>query len=202
MRWMALGWLGLIGCAGGADTEVTDSDGTDTDDTDVAGGPPQVRCTTSLGAFTVTLDEQYSPITAANFLTYVDEGFYDGDDGLGATLFHRVISGFMVQGGGFTAAGAQKATRSPIELESNNGRSNTRGTIAMARTNVPNSATTQFFVNHVDNGFLDYSPGNDGYAVFGDVTAGLETIDAIAAVATGAQDKPTTDVVITDCERR
>jgi len=193
--------LALVACSGADDSDVVDSDAADTDvaDTDTR---PQVVFTTSLGAFTVALDEVSAPVTAANFLTYVDEGFFDGDDSEGPTLFHRVISGFMVQGGGYTATGAQKATHDPIGLESDNGRSNTRGTIAMARTNVPDSATSQFFVNHIDNAFLDYSMQNDGYAVFGDVTDGLDTIDAIAAVETNGQDRPTTDVVITDCERR
>ena len=146
---------------------------------------PQVQITTSMGAFTVQLNPAKAPITVANFLVYVDEGFYDGSDNKGQTLMHRVIKGFMVQGGGLLESMQGKATHAPIKIESSNGLKNLRGTIAMARTNDPNSATSQFFINHADNSFLDYGTKPPGYAVFGKVVAGIEVIDAIAAVKTG-----------------
>lgn len=186
----------LAACAGGDDTDL------DTDADTEPAGPPHVVFTTTLGSFTVELDETSSPITAANFLVYVDEGFYDGDEGKGATLFHRVIPEFMAQGGGELFDGSLKTTHDPITLESQNGRSNTRGTIAMARTNVADSATSQFFVNVVDNTFLDYqNAGNPGYAVFGDVIEGMDVIDDIVAQPRDGADRPNTDIVITDCER-
>jgi peptidyl-prolyl cis-trans isomerase B (cyclophilin B) len=124
----------------------------------------------------------------------VSEGFYDG------TVFHRVIPGFMIQGGGFTPDGAQKPTHGQIKLESSNGLKNKVGTIAMARTSIPDSATSQFFISIADNGFLDYAPGNDGYAVFGMVTKGMDVVNAIAAVKTSTRDGngdwPVEDVVI------
>ena len=134
---------------------------------------------TSKGSIEVQLDAAKAPITVKNFLSYVDNKFYDG------TIFHRVIKNFMIQGGGFTPDMKQKSTDAPIKLESNNGLKNLRGTIAMARTNDPNSATSQFFINHADNSFLDYSDSPPGYAVFGKVTKGLEVLDEIAAVPTG-----------------
>jgi len=144
-----------------------------------------VRMETSLGTMVIELDEDLAPITVANFLTYVDEGFFDGTDGLGATTFHRVMSGFMIQGGGLTEDLTAKATHAPIVNESDNGLSNLRGTLAMARTNDPDSATSQFFINHVDNEFLDidgqYPPG---YAVFGELVEGLDVLDTIAEVPT------------------
>ena len=129
---------------------------------------------TTKGAIEVELDYEKAPVTAANFVQYVVNGHFD------STVFHRVIPGFMIQGGGFTPGGAQKPIRYPIELESRNGLKNLRGTIAMARTMVPDSATCQFFINLVDNDLLDHRPGNDGYAVFGKVTQGMEVVDAIA----------------------
>ena len=129
---------------------------------------------TTKGAIEVELDYEKAPVTAANFVQYVVNGHFD------STVFHRVILGFMIQGGGFTPGGAQKPVRDPIELESRNGLKNLRGTIAMARTMVPDSATCQFFINLVDNDLLDHRPGNDGYAVFGKVTQGMEVVDAIA----------------------
>lgn len=137
---------------------------------------------TSLGDIELELDAEKAPVTVANFLTYVDEGFYNG------TIFHRVIPRFMVQGGGFTAAMSQKKTRAPIKNEASNGLKNVRGTIAMARTMVVDSATAQFFINSVDNAFLDFkapTPQGYGYAVFGHVTSGMEVVDAISAVQTG-----------------
>ena len=158
-----------------------------------------VRFETSLGGFTLELDAAKAPLTVANFLAYVDDGFFDG------LIFHRVIPGFMVQGGGMTPDMNQKANKAPIKLEAANGLKNLRGTIAMARTNNPNSATSQFFINLVDNDFLNAGPGNDGYAVFGRVTDGMDTIDRIAKERTGRRkghdDVPVTDVVIQSARR-
>ena len=131
---------------------------------------------TSLGNFEVQLDRQKAPLTVENFVKYVKTGFYNG------TVFHRVESGFVIQGGDFTAAGTEKATSTPIKLESNNGLKNLVGTIAMARTSDPNSATSQFYLNLVDNTRLDYSTTNKGYAVFGKVVSGMDVIHKIAAV--------------------
>jgi cyclophilin family peptidyl-prolyl cis-trans isomerase len=151
---------------------------------------------TTLGNFEVELFEKEAPISARNFQEYVDEGFFDG------VVFHRVIPGFMIQGGGFEPGMKQKKTRAPIKNEATNGLKNKRGTLSMARTNVVDSATAQFFVNLVDNDFLDHSgPANYGYAVFGKVTSGMDVIDKIAQVATtnraGHQNVPAADVVIT-----
>ena len=163
----------------------------------------QVQIETSLGVFVIELDFQASPNTAANFLEYVDAGFFDGADGMGATTFHRIISGFMVQGGGILENGQRKQTRAPIAHESPNGLNNLRGTVAMARTSDPNSATSQFFVNHVDNPFLDYvSPQEPGYVVFGRVIEGMDVIDDMAAVATGANDVPISTILILEASRR
>ena len=152
---------------------------------------------TSMGTITVTLDAEKAPETVANFVEYAREGFYDG------TIFHRIIDGFMIQGGGFTKEMNQKETRAPIRNEAMNGLKNVRGTIAMARTMVVDSATSQFFINLVDNGFLDFTsptPQGFGYAVFGAVTDGLDVVDAIAKVKTGFagphQNVPETPVVI------
>jgi len=146
---------------------------------------------TNMGTIEVELNSDKSPITVDNFVKYVNSGFYDG------LLFHRVISNFMIQGGGVTPDGNQKATDPPITLESNNGLTNDVGTIAMARTNVPNSATSQFFINVADNSFLNYAPGNPGYAVFGKVINGMDVVYAISKVATSKPgDKPLKDVVI------
>ncbi len=138
---------------------------------------PVVVVETSLGSFKVELDQDKAPVTVKNFLTYVDDKHYDG------TLFHRVKSNFMIQGGGFTAGLKEKATKAPIKNESNNGLSNKRGTIAMARTRAPDSATAQFFINVVDNNFLDGAGGRPGYAVFGKVIDGMDVVDKIKAVA-------------------
>ena len=139
-----------------------------------------VRFETTLGAFTIDLFESDAPITVKNFLDYVDAGHFDG------TVFHRVIPGFMVQGGGMTEDLRQKPTRSPIKNEATNGLKNRRGMLSMARTNDPDSATSQFFINLVDNAFLDPSPRNGaGYAVFGCVTEGMSVVDAMAKVKTG-----------------
>ena len=151
---------------------------------------------TTLGNIEIELFEKEAPVTTANFLGYVDDGFFDG------LIFHRVMNGFMIQGGGFEPGMKQKKTKAPIQNEATNGLKNKRGTLAMARTNVVDSATAQFFVNLVDNDFLDHAgPSNYGYAVFGKVTSGMDVIDQIAKVATtnraGHQNVPATDVVIT-----
>jgi cyclophilin family peptidyl-prolyl cis-trans isomerase len=151
---------------------------------------------TSLGNFEVELFEKEAPISAKNFQDYVDEGFFDG------VIFHRVIPGFMIQGGGFEPGMKQKKVKAPIKNEATNGLKNKRGTLSMARTNVVDSATAQFFVNLVDNEFLDHAgASNYGYAVFGQVTSGMDVIDKIAKVATtnraGHQNVPAADVVIT-----
>ena len=137
---------------------------------------------TSMGTITVELDDAKAPVTVTNFIEYVKSGHYDG------TIFHRVIEGFMIQGGGFTKDMNQKETRAPIKNEAANGLKNARGTLAMARTMVVDSATSQFFINLVDNDFLDYrgpDPRMFGYAVFGKVTDGMEVVDRIAKVKTG-----------------
>ena len=154
----------------------------------------KVRLNTTLGDIVVELDAAKAPKSVDNFLQYVKAGHYEG------TIFHRVIGSFMIQGGGFTADGTQKPVRTPIPLEAGNGLSNLRGTLAMARTAVPDSATAQFFINVVDNPRLDTAGG--GYAVFGKVIAGMDVVDKIKAVATANrggpfQDRPVNDVVIT-----
>ena len=153
---------------------------------------------TSMGTITLELNEEKAPVTVANFIDYAKSGHYDG------TIFHRVIDGFMIQGGGFTKEMNQKETKAPIRNEAANGLKNVRGTIAMARTSVVDSATSQFFINLVDNDFLDFrepTPQGFGYAVFGQVTDGLEVVDAIAKVSTGDcgyhQNVPEKPVVIT-----
>jgi len=158
-----------------------------------------LRFKTTAGDFTVELFSKEAPESSANFLKYVDDGHYDG------TLFHRVIPNFMIQGGGFGAGMEQKSTRPPIRNEATNGLENLRGTLAMARTNDIHSATAQFFINLIDNDFLNHSPGNYGYAVFGRVTSGMEVVDAIAGVATtrrrGHGDVPVDDVVVMSVTR-
>ena len=155
---------------------------------------PTVVLETSRGNIEIELFPDDAPITTGSFLKYVNDGFYEG------TVFHRVIPGFMVQGGGFIAEGSQKPTREPIKLESGNGRRNEIGTIAMARTAVPDSATSQFFINVANNGFLDYAPENDGYAVFGKVVSGMDVVNAIASARTASRgphdDWPVEDIVI------
>ncbi|OYT63986.1 hypothetical protein B6V01_001165 [Methanosarcinales archaeon ex4572_44] len=149
---------------------------------------------TNMGQIEIELDHENAPITTENFIRYVQEGHYDG------TIFHRIIDGFMIQGGGYTQDGEEKPTHAPIKLESNNGLKNQIGTIAMARTNDPNSATSQFFINVADNHYLNYAKGNDGYAVFGRVISGMETVNRIKTVKTGNKgphtDWPREDVVI------
>lgn len=162
-----------------------------------------VEIKTSLGNFTVELYPEKAPKTVENFLQYVDEGFYKN------TIFHRVIPNFMVQGGGFNADLAQKPTRSPIPIESNTGLKNDVGTIAMARTSDPNSATAQFFINVANNDFLNFkapNPSGYGYAVFGKVTQGMDIVNKIAATPTGSagplsRDVPKTTILIQDIVR-
>ena len=157
---------------------------------------PKVKLSTSMGDIVVQLDPAKAPKTVENFLQYVKDKHYDG------TIFHRVIDGFMVQGGGFSADMAQKPVRAPIALEAANGLKNDKYTIAMARTNVPDSATAQFFINVKDNAMLNArQPSGDGYAVFGKVVQGSDVVDKIKAVATGNkgghQNVPNTPVTIT-----
>jgi peptidyl-prolyl cis-trans isomerase A (cyclophilin A) len=166
---------------------------------DAPAAQPKVEFVTTMGNFVVQLDPARAPKTVANFLDYVKSGFYKG------TIFHRVIPGFMVQGGGFTADMQKKPTRAPIPLESQNGLRNLKGTIAMARTSDPNSATSQFFVNVVDNASLDYpKPDGYGYAVFGKVMSGMNVIEKIVAVPTKNegmfQNVPVKPIVIEDAK--
>jgi len=161
-------------------------------------GMVTVKMETNQGGITLELDGDKAPDTVANFVEYAQSGFYDG------TIFHRVIPGFMIQGGGFTADMKQKSTRAPVENEANNGLKNDFGTIAMARTSDPHSATAQFFINVKDNDFLNHTakdPRGWGYAVFGKVTEGMEVVDKIAAAPTGRggpfpKDVPQTAVII------
>ncbi len=158
-----------------------------------------IRFETSHGGFTVELYEEDAPLTVANFLRYVDEGFFDG------TVFHRIVPGFVIQGGGLTSDFSQKETHAPVKNEANNGVLNQRGTLSMARTDEIHSATSQFFVNLADNAFLDHRPGQYGYAVFGRVSEGMDVIDKIAGVRTGRRrgysDAPMEDVLITSAKR-
>ena len=160
-----------------------------------------VKLTTNHGDIVIELDAEKAPETVKNFLAYVEAGHYDN------TIFHRVINGFMIQGGGFEPGMKQKPTGAPIKNEADNGLKNEAGTIAMARTQDPNSATAQFFINVVDNDFLDFkAPSGQGwgYCVFGEVTEGMDVVDKIRAVATGNkgfhQDVPKEDVVIEKAE--
>ena len=154
---------------------------------------------TTLGNFTIEFFEKEAPETVANFLRYIDAGFFDG------TIFHRIVPGFVIQGGGYEADMTQNRTEPPIKNEADNGLKNERGTLSMARTNDINSATSQFFVNLKDNEFLDHKRGNFGYAVFARVTEGMDVIDKIAAVETGRRrgmdDVPVEPVVMTSVSR-
>lgn len=160
-----------------------------------------VKLHTSKGVITLELDAEKAPITTENFLQYVRDGFYDG------TIFHRIIDGFMIQGGGFEPGMSQKPTRAPIKNEAANGLKNDAYTIAMARTSVPDSATAQFFINVANNSFLDFTaptPQGYGYAVFGKVTEGKDVVDVIKKIRTGSraghQDVPMEDIIITKAE--
>lgn len=161
----------------------------------------KVKLTTNLGEMIIQLNTEKAPLSSANFLRYVNEGFYNG------TIFHRVIPDFMAQGGGFDTNFNQKTVHAPINNEANNGLLNSRGTLAMARTNDPNSATGQFFINYKDNSFLNHTSQTSsgwGYAVFGEVIEGMDVADAIAKEATGNrnghQDVPKTDIIIEKAE--
>ncbi|WP_312246750.1 peptidylprolyl isomerase [Stutzerimonas nitrititolerans] len=140
---------------------------------------PRVLLNTSMGEIELELEAEKAPISVENFLGYVERGFYDG------TVFHRIIPGFMIQGGGFDEGLNQKPTRQPIKNEADNGLHNVRGTVAMARTQNINSATSQFFINHRDNDFLDHGSRDFGYAVFAKVVRGMDVVDQIAQVPTG-----------------
>jgi len=161
-----------------------------------------VRFSTSLGDIEIELFSKEAPKSVENFLQYVDDGFFDG------LIFHRIVPGFVIQGGGLTPDFKQKTNRAPVENEAHNGLKNKRGSLSMARTNDINSATSQFFVNLKDNEFLDHkskSPSQYGYAVFGRVTQGMDVVDKIAAVSTGRKkgydDAPLEDVVIVSARR-
>jgi peptidyl-prolyl cis-trans isomerase B (cyclophilin B) len=163
---------------------------------------PIVELETSLGKFRIELDDTRAPESVRNFLSYVEGGHYDG------TVFHRVIKGFMIQGGGFAPGMKQKPTRAPIANEANNGLTNAKYTLSMARTSAPHSATAQFFINTTENGFLNFkseSPQGWGYAVFGRVIDGSDVVDAIERVDTarrgGHDDVPVSDVVILSAKR-
>lgn len=152
---------------------------------------PVVEMETSMGTIKIELDEEHAPLSTKNFLAYVDDKFYDG------TIFHRVIDGFMIQGGGMEPGLREKKTRNPIRNESGNGLKNKRGAIAMARTNDLHSATAQFYINVVDNGFLD----ENKYAVFGRVIDGMNVVDKIRQVETRSGDVPVKDVIIRSVRR-
>jgi peptidyl-prolyl cis-trans isomerase A (cyclophilin A) len=162
--------------------------------TESEGGNPIVIMSTSMGDIKIELYPDKAPVTVKNFLSYVNDGFYDG------TIFHRVIPGFMIQGGGFTSDMQQKPTKPPIKNEANNGLKNETGTIAMARTSVVDSATSQFFINLTYNDFLNHGSRDFGYAVFGKVVEGMDVVNKIAGVKTGSrgmhQDVPLEPVVI------
>jgi len=158
-----------------------------------------IRFETTLGDFTIELYDKDAPLSVANFLRYIDDEFFDG------TIFHRIVPGFVIQGGGFTEDMTQKRTQPPVKNEADNGLKNERGTLSMARTNDINSATSQFFVNLKDNNFLDHSRANFGYAVFARVTEGMDVVDKIAAVKTGRRrgfDDVPEDAVIMKSVRR
>jgi peptidyl-prolyl cis-trans isomerase A (cyclophilin A) len=163
------------------------------------GGKPVVILSTTEGDIKIELDAEKAPITVENFLGYVDAKFYDG------TIFHRVIPDFMVQGGGFDEKMSQKKTRAPIKNEADNGLTNDRGTLAMARTSDVNSATAQFFINLKDNDFLNHGSRDFGYAVFGKVVDGMDVVDKIAATPTGRKggqsDVPTKPILINSARR-
>ena len=156
---------------------------------------PKVLLTTSLGDIEIELNAEKAPISTANFLAYVDSGYYAG------TQFHRVIPGFMVQGGGFDADMQQKDTQAPIKNEADNGLRNVRGSLAMARTSAVDSATSQFFINSTNNDFLDNGQRDFGYAVFAHVVKGMDVVDRISAMPTGARDVPREAILIIDAKR-
>ena len=165
----------------------------------VQAADPVVVFKTSVGDIEIQLDPKNAPVTTANFLAYVDKKFYDG------TIFHRVVRGFVAQGGGFTSDMQQKLTDAPIKNEAANGLHNVRGTISMARTNDPNSATSQFFLNFVDNSAGKLDPGGfspEGYAVFGKITKGMDVLDKLEALAGPGDGPPTKQIVIISARRK
>ncbi len=174
--------------------KIVDQQGSENKKSDTQGGNPMVIMSTSMGDIKIELYRDKAPITVENFLAYVNEKYYDG------TIFHRVIPGFMIQGGGFTPDMQQKATKPPIKNEASNGLKNDTGTIAMARTSVVDSATSQFFINLTDNDFLNHGNREFGYAVFGKVVEGMDVLNKIAGVKTGNQgmhrDVPLEPVVV------
>jgi peptidyl-prolyl cis-trans isomerase A (cyclophilin A) len=160
---------------------------------------PVIVMKTSEGIIEIQLDPEHAPITTANFLAYVDKKFYDG------TVFHRVVRGFVAQGGGMTADGTEKQTDPPIKNEATNGLHNVRGTISMARTNDPDSATSQFFLNFVDNSTGKLDPGGfspEGYAVFGHITKGLDVLDKLEGLAGPGDGPPTVPITIISVRRK
>jgi cyclophilin family peptidyl-prolyl cis-trans isomerase len=174
----------VYGCSEEANKSKADKKIIDSERNIVKSQSNVVKLQTSKGSIVIELNEQAAPVTVKNFLGYVEAGFYDG------TIFHRVIPGFMIQGGGLTRQMIEKKTLDPIINEAKNGLSNKRGTISMARSSNPNSATAQFFINHRDNDFLDYIDDNKaGYAVFGKVIEGMDVVDAIASVDTTTRNK-------------
>ena len=172
----------FCGCAREKETVDSNTKNVQPDVKTVKSGKTMVKLETSMGDIVIELDKAAASLTVKNFLTYVEEGFYDG------TIFHRVIPDFMIQGGGFTAQMTRKQTHPPVINEAGNGLKNDRGTISMARTSDPDSATSQFFINHKNNASLNYIEGrNPGYAVFGKVSKGMDVVDAIAAVKTAVR---------------
>jgi cyclophilin family peptidyl-prolyl cis-trans isomerase len=180
----------MVFLQGGCDKKSKQVNQKDTNTMAVQSKAVKVKISTNKGDIVVELNQEKAPVTCENFLKYVNAGFYDG------TIFHRVIKGFMIQGGGMTADMRPKATNPPIVNESKNGLNNVRGSIAMARTSDPDSATSQFFINHADNDFLNYGVRDAGYAVFGKVVSGMEVVDAIASVKTKPGDVPVETVII------
>lgn len=202
MTWCLTAILALTLGARGGENETTNEATSDKERSVTATANPVVKIETSKGTLTVELWPDKAPQTVANFLAYTDASFFDG------TIFHRVIDGFMIQGGGFTPDMNQKPTRAPVKNEARADAPNARGTLAMARTSDPNSATSQFFINLVDNGFLNHTAPNPrgwGYCVFGKVTDGLPVLDAIGKVRTGNkgghQDVPVEPVTILSVKR-
>ena len=192
--------LAIVPATGSAQS-TTPSTSSTTEGNNPMSTSPRVKLQTNQGDIVITLDAEKAPKTVENFLGYVKDGFYNG------TIFHRVIDGFMVQGGGFESGLKQKPTKAPIENEANNGLKNDKYTLAMARTSDPHSATAQFFINVANNDFLNFTaptPNGWGYAVFGKVTEGTEVVDKIKGVKTGNsgfhQNVPTEDVVIEKAE--
>ncbi len=191
---------GLLACAGGDDDD--DDDGESGVGEGEEGDGLTVEMDTSLGLVVMRLEGEKTPLSTDNFISYIDSGYYDGSDGAGATIFHRILSDFMVQGGIYDESGSEKSTSPAIALETDLGLSNVRGTLAMARTPDPDSATASFFINEVDNTFLDYqSEAEPGYAVFGEVTEGMDVVDAMAAVSVDGNGWPSDPPVVLSMTR-